>query len=225
MRPTLTLGSTGVDESAVAEYEQHFYRIDPLVRPAYRQPESVLFRSDALVPLEKLVRTEHYNDWMRPQGMHRYLGGWSPLCDDQALTVGFHRSADDPDFDAEVMSRAQTVLPHLVSAADLCLRLRRTEGKLGELRSLLDALPEAAIAVDEHGTWIAHNAAAEALCESAVIGRRLRKLRLGDAAADAQLRLALASLDATTGDPAAHPPELVALAYRAGADDDPSSGR
>src|SRR5262245_64855032 len=71
---TLFQVASGLDPSWTSAYESYFKRCDPRRACIKALPAGSVFVGSALVPDRELVRSEFYNDFLRPQGYFHILG-------------------------------------------------------------------------------------------------------------------------------------------------------
>src|SRR5215813_10895654 len=88
-RPTeaATLGVTvGVDPAWAAAYDNYYVKHDLRRRKIWALPAGSVFVGSALVPNRELVRSEFYNDFLRPHG-YFHLAGAVPLKNEEVVAV------------------------------------------------------------------------------------------------------------------------------------------
>lgn len=158
------LFTVGTDPSYDQAYREHYWRKDPWRPLAHLLPEGEVASGHRLLPEEELVRTEFYNDWMRPQGHYhpftallRQRGG-IPL----ASLSGFQPKSAEP-LDARQLERLKVLVPHLQRALAIHQRLRETEMRRIGLSEALDRVAGAVIVLDQDGRPLEVNRAAEEL--------------------------------------------------------------
>jgi len=69
-RARVTVNSIGLDPKAIDRYLQYYGKIDPILPATERKPVGALTLDQEVVPKNWLMRTEFYNDWVRPQDFH-----------------------------------------------------------------------------------------------------------------------------------------------------------
>lgn len=72
-RRSRMVASVNMDPDTLAAYTAHYHAVDPWVRPVLSQPVGALVPTEQHVPHASLLRTEFYNDWLRPQRIERSL--------------------------------------------------------------------------------------------------------------------------------------------------------
>lgn len=114
-----------------------------------------------IVPDRDLVKTEFYNEFLRPQNMHHKLLG-AIAGEDEAVTyLGFARSEDMAPFGKAELALFKQLMPHLQRA----LRIQQAIGaeQLMKFAALdaIEALPFGACVLDADGKVLSANQAAE----------------------------------------------------------------
>lgn len=112
------------------------------------------------LPKSELMRTEFYNDFLRPVGIHSVmtLGLWAEGQSVTALSI--YRPPGRPSFDQHEVDLAQSLQPHLVRAFRLARKLR---GRLSGLAAGLDQSPFGVFVLSADGRVQHANRAAERL--------------------------------------------------------------
>ncbi len=149
--------------SLQAAYIAHYWRLDLWAERGAKLGFSKALESRDIIRDEDLVRTEFYNDWLRPLDLFYITGGALRLDDSHISFLGIHRPHRGGAFDARDKQRMQQLLPHVARALQLRLRLA---GLARERHATLDALERAGgavLVVARDGRLLYANAAAEAL--------------------------------------------------------------
>ncbi len=151
--------SLGVDERLAEAYRLHFYRSNPW-RPwgaAAEEGRTVL--GDSIVPEGEQVRTEFYNDWMRPQGFAHPFAAFLHKPDwEEPLSsfAGFREKHGGP-FEKEDLDRIRLLVPHLQRALVIHTRVQGAEACAGAAEEALDRINGGVILIDEWGAPIVTN--------------------------------------------------------------------
>jgi DNA-binding CsgD family transcriptional regulator len=155
------------DAAAVARYQAHYGRIDPVFEPVLRGARAgVLLLSDALMPARELRRTEYYADWIRPNGfgaaaataLARHGSAMASL-----FVVRPRRRGPFTAGDVEVLG---LLLPHVATAVRVSLRLSALGAERDAVACALDHWADAVLLVDSTASVHAANRAAEALLDA-----------------------------------------------------------
>src|ERR1700733_13916866 len=59
--------TTGADPVALTSYEHHYRKIDPVIPHVFGKRQGRVVTQGMVIERSKMVRTEFYNDWLRPQ--------------------------------------------------------------------------------------------------------------------------------------------------------------
>jgi DNA-binding CsgD family transcriptional regulator/PAS domain-containing protein len=150
----------------------------------------------------KLLRSEYYNDFLRPQGIHSALMIRLAREGSQTAALNITRSARRDQFDGDDLETARRLHPHLIRAFDLTRRLGDLAIFQRNIAEALDPAPHGVLLIDAAGRVSFVNAAAAALM------RETRCLtvsggRLGSARADAARRLQALIASAVSVEPLA----------------------
>ena len=130
-------------------------------RPVVMSGEVVTTRE--MMPWEELVRTDMFNDFLGPHGLHEgmRLSLWAGEGWVQYISLLRPRSAGP--FEPHEVARARQLLPHLQRAAAVT-RLMREAEPLAQLGlASLDSLHQAAFVLDSQGFPLRYNSRAKAL--------------------------------------------------------------
>lgn len=126
-----------------------------------------------LYPEGKLLNTEFYTDWLRPQDYFHALGGIVAQDGPFAMKFSSLRSRRAGDFNSEEIRLYQTLLPHLARAAGIQRRFTFLKDLSNSSLAVLDTVPAAVMLLDTSARTLHSNAAAHAEL------RRAAPFRLG----------------------------------------------
>lgn len=150
----------GIDPAFLATYEQHFGRIDPVFWPVTMLSQGTVL-TDAIVPRANLERSEFYQEWVRPQEMHRIAVVNFLSTDAVSGVLGLPRTARGRPFEDDDLQLLDLLLPHLRRAVHMQTRLDTLAGKERITSAALDALSHAIAVVDERCRPLFLNRAAQ----------------------------------------------------------------
>lgn len=158
------LFSVGADPAYDEAYREHFWSKDPWRPLAHRLAEGEVQCGYRVVPEEELVRTEFYDEWMRPQGLHHPLTaslqkqGARPL----SGLRGFRPPGTQP-FGPREIDLLRALVPHLQRALVIHRQLRGAEMRRSAAVEALDRAAGGVILLDQEGRPLDVNRRAEEL--------------------------------------------------------------
>ena len=124
--------------------------------------------SDRIVSDAELVASPYYQHILRRMDV-RHAVGISVLegAERTLAVLSFNRAAGSGPMDAHEIALVAQLRPHLVNAYAIYDRISHLHGSVGMLRSSVDAVPLAVLALDAGGRVVQRNASADALLDDA----------------------------------------------------------
>jgi DNA-binding CsgD family transcriptional regulator/PAS domain-containing protein len=157
---------SGLDPTWGTAYETHFKRCDPR-RPHIRTlAAGSVFCGSALLPDAELVRSEFYNDFLRPQGFFHILGAVALKRPDAMGVVRVIRPRSARPFGERERAVLRTLVPHISRALRLHEQLLLADLRRAEAAEILDRLPVGVLLLDAAGCLVSANSVAEELLRS-----------------------------------------------------------
>lgn len=157
------IASVGMDEHYQDSYRSYYHRLNPWRPYGPEAEEGRVLLNDSILPESEQMRTEFYNDWMRPQGAaHPFVaflynsGSGEPLSD----LVGFREKSSGPLREGD-LDPVRSLVPHLQRALTIHSRVQGAETRAGAAEEVLDRIAGGVILLDERGAAIATNQAAD----------------------------------------------------------------
>lgn len=157
------LCSARVDRVFSESYEAYYSKRNIYVRRAQSKSQHmVIATGEELCPTEELLRSEYYNDFLRPQKVHHSLGiaiaesGWH-------AHLGATRPEDCSPFDQEELRIARALAPHFAQAMLLHQRFFKMHRRLEAFEDLAARLPFGVLWLDRGGRVVEANRIAEHL--------------------------------------------------------------
>lgn len=188
-----------IDPQWKADFIDHFAACNPLNNvkdPAAfaRGWTPKILTDEDLMAKEDLVRTEYYNDYMRPHGTHSVMMVRLAINGVTAAVLNIARSYRHSPFGAEEVAQIERYHPHLVRAFGLGQQVLDQRRLNAELTGSLDLSPHALILLDAAGRLRHANSSAQRLLAS-TCGLRVYNgaLRLTSPAASARLQALIAA--------------------------------
>jgi DNA-binding CsgD family transcriptional regulator/PAS domain-containing protein len=147
------------DPEFIKSLQEHYWNLDPWRPYNLGRCTGEVELGRIVLSHAELVKTEFYNDWMRPQKFHdTFAMGLAPPLMESAL-AGFRKlgtNYDDGDLD---LLRALT--PHLRQAVVVDGRLHQSARETDVLEEVLDHLSTGVIVLDAKGRVLRTNRAAD----------------------------------------------------------------
>ena len=198
-QPTLAT-AVDLDPTWAAAYDDYYIDRDLRRRKIWTLPAREVFVGSSLVPDEELLRSEFYNDFLRPQGYFHLLGAVPMKQEDAFAVLRVIRPRSAPAFGSDERELLRRLVPHLKRGLLLTRQLARAEARRNEAVEALDWFPTGVILLDRQGRLVGANRSAEDLLAA---GDGLRTDRDGLRAALAGETLALRRLIAAATEPTA----------------------
>lgn len=157
-------GLHAVDEAWREDYKRYYSALNPYTRGNRRRlhtHRAVL--GSELLPLDRLVATEFYCDFLRPQKLHHSIGIVAVTDETANISLTALREERLGPFTAEEQELFTLLGPHLRQALGLRRRLGKLEMTLEGLSAALDRIPQGAILLDDRNRPVVVNRHAEKL--------------------------------------------------------------
>ena len=147
-----------IEPARLGEYAEHYMSVDVWNAALVRLPPRRAYFAHLLIDESTFVRSEFYNDFLRPQQIFHALGGFVVRNGTQVFLCGVQRDLGEPKFTTAEGRRLNRLFPHLERAAKLHGSLATAGGLTEGLAAALERLPQAAILVDGSGRiiWANH---------------------------------------------------------------------
>jgi DNA-binding CsgD family transcriptional regulator/PAS domain-containing protein len=179
-----------VDPIWPQRYIDHFAQCNPLhhvddARAYMRRWRPRILTDEDWMAKETLVRTEYYNDFLRPQGVDSCIMIRLAARGVEIATMNITRAASRGQFSRADIELAERIHPHLIRAFDMGQRFASTHRLAGELATVLDRSPHGLFVLSEDGCVRHVNRAGERLVAETnglrLLGRRLTAVSSADA--------------------------------------------
>src|SRR5215469_1456005 len=157
-----TFTSVGIEPAWIRSYEEYFVTINPWLadRPFRR---GVIAVGEQILNDRELVRTEFYNDFLRPKDWFYSCGVLTAQDQSTTSEITAIRSRRAGSFRSNEVALFEYLAPHLQCAVRIHNRIAGLEGGLNAATGALDRLPTGVVAVDSDGNVILTNHAADAI--------------------------------------------------------------
>ncbi|MHB1331754.1 MAG: helix-turn-helix transcriptional regulator [Sulfuriferula sp.] len=156
---------TGFDPEAVASYAAHYSHVNVWAQNEDKLCSGSVVTSAMLYPDADLVRTEYYNDWLKPQGLFHALGGVVVKKETLAVKFSALRSSRRGMYSKNELALYRLLMPHLQRAVTLHRGLAHTRLSGRVAMASLDLLPTAVWLLGDRGELLHANPAARQLSQ------------------------------------------------------------
>lgn len=186
------LVSGNLDPEKMRLHDEYYHAISPWVfRIGAADPLDLV---EAMVPMNELVRSEYYNDWMAPQAYHFMMGIRPALANGDVLGFAIGRAERRGSFSNDERQLLVDLAPHLERAGEIARRFDLLGQQNRATSTLLDGLGAGVVLVDADLCIVYTNAVAEGVLRSGdglgVRGGRLTALTRRDCALRAAVEAA-----------------------------------
>ena len=183
----------GIDAAGQREYFDVWSKRDiiRLSTRAYR-PGAIELDRDIL-PRRDLLRSDYYNDFMKPHGMYGYMRMTLSIEDGFRKIISMSRPPTLGDFETADVERCRRFMPHLQRAAKVVRRVEQSRLVLAGFSDLMEQSATGVILLNHMGRVLFANRAARAMAETAD-GLLLREEKIAAASGphDASLQTLIA---------------------------------
>jgi len=154
---------TGFDPAAIGSYGAHYSGVNVWVKNEDKLTSGSVVTSSMLYPDAELVRSEYYNDWLKPQDLFYALGGVVTKHETLAVKFSAMRSRRLGAYSEAELALYRLLTPHLQRAVSLHRRLVQTRLPGQAALASLDLQPTAVWLLGSGGELLHANPAAERL--------------------------------------------------------------
>ena len=173
---------TRIDPTMSQIYLDHFAAINPFSNA--RDPAIYLRNwtadvrlQDYWLPRDELLKTEFYNDFLRPQDVHSSLLVQLTVEGQETVVINVNRTHAAGGFGQKHVAFAKKLRPHFARAFALSRKFAGVDAKQEEMRRLLDTVNYAVFIIDSGGRIEHANVAAQQVDECR-LGLRVSRGRL-----------------------------------------------
>lgn len=159
---------TGIDASDVRFYNTHYSHKNAWIEGAKKRIPwctGAVAAGHQVCPDRELVRTEHYNDFLRPLDLHYGMAGIVLQEGSQDSFISIVRSKSQGPCSEEEVALLSHLMPHLRRAVELHRRIAGLENTASAAADVLDRLPIGLILVGAKSNIVMLNRRARAIVE------------------------------------------------------------
>jgi DNA-binding CsgD family transcriptional regulator len=168
----------GAGRSYLNQYVDYFWRYDPLYeRQFYTDQNSLVFKTDDVIPYSKMVKLEYYNSFLRPQKLLGELIIRLYSNDIFLGVISLQRFKNHRFFDSKDIRKATLVVPHLINIFETADKLGKANEKITLLEEWMESYTEGIILIDAQRKPLFLNSKANLFCTS-IFGQNEKFARL-----------------------------------------------
>ncbi len=147
------------DPETSREYADYYAKLNVFAQHAGKRPAATCMTDRAVLPKEKLFRSEFYTDFLRPRDVHSILSVF--LLRNGATRVALGRPHRAGDWEQAEIDCLNLFAPHLHRAAEMNVRLEGIRLSEAGMTKVLDDLAQGIIIVDAESRPVFVNGAAD----------------------------------------------------------------
>jgi DNA-binding CsgD family transcriptional regulator len=153
------------DPESVVSYDRYYSKLNVWFDNSKDLAEGKIITTDQLLPAQELVKTEWYNDWLKPQGYFHAMVGHLLKQESLAVRLSMFR-AKQQAFSADEAALFARLMPHLRRSCQIYKKLSEVNSVQTANANLLNRLPVGVILFDNKGKAVFVNEIANALIRS-----------------------------------------------------------
>ncbi len=155
--------TVGYDPDVKKAYCKHFVNLDMFAPVLKHSSAGEIIQGNKAVPWSKQLKSEFYNDYLRPQGIRHVLGATLTRDVQHHLLFGLQRSVKQGDFTEEHAQLIQLVAPHIAKVVQIHRQLHEVTSQKRWALSALNRLKTGVILLNDQGRPEFVNSAADRL--------------------------------------------------------------
>jgi DNA-binding CsgD family transcriptional regulator/molybdenum-dependent DNA-binding transcriptional regulator ModE len=150
-------------DEALAKYNEYYSRINPWLSNIGKRRIGVAVAAEFMLPRSDLVRTEFYNDWLRPQGLASGVSASIQHDENRVMAVSVLFPAATRERDHDAIGRLQYLVPHLLRVAQLKRQLTGLEARAANAEAVLNRLSVGVVVIGSNRQIVYLNSMAETI--------------------------------------------------------------
>jgi len=153
----------GLDDETLSRYNEHFFRIDPMVKASLLFPCGVFLSSESLFSESEYTKTEYYEDLNRPAGIHHVFGATLVRTPNSYAALSMFQPPGATPLQGDDLGLFQHLIPHLQRSIEVYERLQQAERWMAYFEEVVDRVACGVIFVDARGAVVHANKAAQSM--------------------------------------------------------------
>lgn len=142
----------GMDPQRAREYDEYYAARNPwLTRGAASQRPGLVIPSQLLYPVEDLLRTEFYNDYLRRCDLCYGVGARIAQTDSLCINLSILRPRRSGTYGEPEVRLLKRLMPHLQRGFRLHRRFAGISAEIGAATAAMEGLPFGVLLLDAHG--------------------------------------------------------------------------
>jgi DNA-binding CsgD family transcriptional regulator len=138
--------TSGIEEKALGLYRRYYNHLDPFAKRLTPESPAVIATQD-IVSFKNFVRTEYYNDFLKPQSIHHQMTVYL-RCRDRSLgTVALFRSRHGSRFSARDKAKAGLLVAPLAGSLEKSLAVEKLKKRECIIDTIVPDLPYKGIVI------------------------------------------------------------------------------
>ncbi len=136
------------DATDLRRYNGHYVKSNPWIPRLDQRPVGLVAVAETMAPRAELVRTEFYQDFLRPAGIETGIGVTLQRDGSRHMVVSLLFPLATAERDADAVGRLQRLVPHLLRVAQLERQIAELQVRAESAEAALDRLAVGMIIVD-----------------------------------------------------------------------------
>jgi len=155
-----------MDPHYLSLYEQHYVKVNVLTPRSLKvMPEGGVATRQNVCSDEEMLKTEYYNDFLRPMDVFHSLNGVIFSRGSESSHIDVFRPRGAESFDDQDLDLLKALMPHLQRALLVHHRIATLEGHQKATENAIDRLPMGVILQNNRGKIVSINRAARTILD------------------------------------------------------------
>lgn len=136
------VSTCGITDKSLRLFRQYYHQLDPfkkVLKNRILPPPVITF--DQIIPTEKLIKTEYYNDFLKPQDIHDQMAIYLMSGGQFLGVMAFFRPKEAPAFSSADAAMAKLIAPILSAALERSLSIKKNRALEQAIRTIAPDLP------------------------------------------------------------------------------------